>query len=66
MTNSSDKKHPHDPLSAALDAVTEMDGEDCAVVPREPTREMMEAGAAVGKITPETARGVYLAMLWAA
>lgn len=66
MTVKEDAKH--DPrgsraLQNALDAVGAVGDSGFVLVPSEPTREMMLAGAQAGNIDPGLARRVYRAML---
>jgi hypothetical protein len=50
-------------LDAALEAIETLADAKVAVVPAEPTPEMIAAGAAAAGITPRQARLAYLAML---
>jgi len=54
---------PSAALEYALRAVERMRVVDLAVVPGMPSEPMLLAGARAGKISPETARRVYQAML---
>lgn len=65
----SDSSHPprrQFPLDHALNMVDTMDKSDCALVPAEPTEDMMRIGATVGGFSLAQARAIYRAMLWAA
>ena len=50
-------------LQNALDAVGAVGDSGFVLVPSEPTREMMQAGAQAGNIDPGLVRRVYRAML---
>ena len=50
-------------LARALEWVARLDAAGRTYAPFEPTPEMTEAGAAAGKVAPETATRVYKAML---
>jgi len=53
------------PMSMALDMVEALESANLLVVPREPTVEMIDAGAAAGRLDRETVLRVYEAMLLA-
>ena len=66
MSDSSDAPRRQFPLDYALNMVDTMDKSDCALVPTEPTEDMMRIGATVGDLSLAQARAIYRAMLWAA
>ena len=66
MTVKEDNKHDvrgSRALQNALDAVGAVGDSGFVLVPSEPSREMILAGAQAGSINPDLARSVYRAML---
>lgn len=53
------------PMSIALDMVEALESANLLLVPREPTVEMIDAGAAAGRLDRETVLRVYQAMMLA-
>jgi len=66
MSDSPDNAPRHSPLDYALRMVEATDGCECALVPTEPSEDMMRIGATVGGLSLAQARAIYRAMLWAA
>lgn len=59
----SKKNTPSSAFHVALNMVEAFGRDDLVLVPREPDDAMIKAGAEIGKITPQTARMVYGAMI---
>lgn len=66
MADVADEKQPSMPMRLALDVVEALETANLLVIPREPTVEMLDAGAAAGRLDRDTARRIYMAMLLAA
>lgn len=66
MANLAEDEQHSVQMRLALDVVEALESANLLVIPKEPTPEMIDAGAAAGRLDRETARRIYMAMLLAA